>query len=96
LCVGVSLVAYVQPTRRRALKVELTPDAEQWVRAEVAAGTFATAEDAVRYAIRQAKLKALRDRLDAAVAEGGEFSADDVRRYVHEHRDRLNQSTNDS
>lgn len=64
------------------MKVELTPDAEQWVRAEVAAGTFATPEDVVRFAIRQAKEAALRRTLDAAVAEGGAHSADDVRRFV--------------
>ena len=64
------------------MKIELTPDAAQWVQAEIAAGTFSTAEDAVRFAIRQAKTTALRARLDAAVAEGGDNSADDVRDFV--------------
>ena len=69
------------------LKVELTPDAAQWVQAEIAAGTFSTAEDAVRFAINQVKLNALRQTLDATVAEGGSHSADDVRRHVREQLD---------
>jgi Arc/MetJ-type ribon-helix-helix transcriptional regulator len=69
------------------LKVELNLDAAQWVEAEIAAGTFPTAEDAVRYAINQAKTIALRTKLDAAVAEGGDNSADDVRSYVRQYLD---------
>ena len=71
------------------MKVELTPDAEQWVQAAVAAGTFATPEDAVRHAIQEAKRASLRAALDAAEAEGGNFSTDDVRRYAREHLDAL-------
>ena len=74
------------------MKIELTPDAAHWVQAEIAAGTFLTAEDAVRYAINQAKTTALRAKLDAAIAEGGDNSADDVRDFVRQHLDRLNQS----
>jgi len=70
------------------LKVELTPDAAEWVRAEIAAGTFPTPEDAVRHAIQQAKRAALRAALDAAETEGGYFSSDDVRRHAREHLDR--------
>ena len=70
------------------MKIELTPDAAQWVEAEIAAGTFQTAEDAVRFAINQAKANFLRAKLDAALAEGGDNSADDVRSYVHRHLDR--------
>ena len=71
------------------MKIELTPDAAQWVEAEIAAGTFPTAEDAVRYAINQAKANALRAKLDAAVAAGGDNSADEVREFVRQHLDRL-------
>ena len=46
-----------------------------------------TPEDAVWHAIQEAKRDALRAALDAAEAEGGNFSTDDVRRYA---RDRLN------
>jgi Arc/MetJ-type ribon-helix-helix transcriptional regulator len=78
------------------MKVELTPDAAQWVQAEIAAGTFATPEDAVRHAIQQAKQAALRAALDAAEAEGGSFSTDDVRRYARDHLDKLGHTQKDS
>jgi Arc/MetJ-type ribon-helix-helix transcriptional regulator len=74
------------------VKIELTPDAAQWVQAELAAGRFPTAEDAIRHAINQAKLAELRAELAAAEAEGGSFSTDDVRRYARDHLDRLNQT----
>ena len=74
------------------MKVELTPNDAQWVKAEIAAGTFPTPEDAVRYAIAQAKLNALRNALDAAEAEGGSFTTDEVRRHASEHLDRLRQT----
>jgi hypothetical protein len=74
------------------LKVELTPDAAQWVQAEIAAGTFPTPEDAVRHAIQQAKRTALRNALDAAEAEGGSFTTDEVRGYVREQLDMLGQT----
>ncbi len=74
------------------MKVELTPDAEQWVQAELAAGRFATAEDAVRYAINRAQRAELREMLDASEAEGGSLTTDDVRRHVRDHLDRLNQT----
>ena len=67
------------------MKVELTPDAAQWVEAEVAAGRFATAEDAVRYAIKRAEL---REMLDASEAEGGEHGSENVRQYVRNQLDR--------
>ena len=69
------------------MKVELTPDAAQWVQAELDAGTFASAEDAVRYAIQRLKKSALRAKLDAAVAEGGENTAAETREYVRAHLD---------
>jgi Arc/MetJ-type ribon-helix-helix transcriptional regulator len=74
------------------LKVELTPDAAQWVQAELAAGRFPTAEDAIRHAVNQAKLIELRSELAAAEAEGGSFTTDDVRRYARDHLDHLNQT----
>jgi Arc/MetJ-type ribon-helix-helix transcriptional regulator len=74
------------------VKVELTPDAAQWVETEVAAGRFATAEDAVRYAINRAKRTELREMLDAAEAEGGAHTSEDVRRHVREHLDRRSQA----
>ena len=74
------------------MKIELTPDAAQWVQAEVAAGRVATAEDAVRHAINQAKLAELRAELAAAEAQRGKFTTDDVRRYGRDHLDRYDQT----
>ena len=74
------------------MKVELTPDAAQWVEAELAAGRFPTAEDAIRHAVNQAKLIELRAELAAAEAEGGSFTTDDVRRYARDHLDCLNKT----
>jgi hypothetical protein len=70
------------PKRPRVLKVELIPDAAQWVQAELAAGRLPTAEDAIRHAVNQAKLIELRAELAAAEAEGGSFTTEDVRRYA--------------
>ena len=72
------------------MKVELTPDAAQWVEAEIAAGTFPTPEDAVRHAVSQLRVNALRATLDAAVAEGGSHTTADVRRYIREQPDQQN------
>lgn len=69
------------------MKGELTPDAALWVEAEVAAGRFATAEDAVRFAINSAKTRDLRDELEAAEREGGHFTTDKVRRFARERLD---------
>ena len=64
------------------MKVELTVDAAQWVDAELASGRFTTAEDAVRYAVNLAKVTELRAELEAAEAEGGSFTTEDVRNHV--------------
>ncbi|MBU3887523.1 MULTISPECIES: hypothetical protein [Methylosinus] len=68
------------------MKVELTPDAAQWVEAALAAGRFASAEEAIRYAVDRIKLSELRAELAAAEAEGGAFGGDEVKRFA---RDRL-------
>jgi Arc/MetJ-type ribon-helix-helix transcriptional regulator len=74
------------------VKVELTPDAAQWVEAEIAAGTFPTPEDAIRYAVSVLRANVLRATLDAAVAEGGSHTSEDVRQYVREHLEKRNQA----
>lgn len=70
------------------MKIELTPDAAQWVASTVAAGRFATAADAVRFAINRAKHAELREMLDASEAEGGSHTAEEARRFVRDHLDR--------
>jgi Arc/MetJ-type ribon-helix-helix transcriptional regulator len=72
-----------------AMKIELTPDAAQWVEAALAAGRFLTAEDAIRHAVNQVKTAELRAALDAAEAEGGEFTTEEVRQYARDRLDRL-------
>ena len=67
------------------MKVELTPDAAQWVDAAVSAGRFATAEDAVRFAINRAKRAELRDMLASTEAEGGSHSTEEARQHVRAH-----------
>jgi Arc/MetJ-type ribon-helix-helix transcriptional regulator len=74
------------------MKIELAPDVAMWVKAEVASGRFLTAEDAVRYAINQVKIMELCTALDAAEAEGGEYTSDEVREYVDEQLDRIEQT----
>ena len=66
------------------MKVQLTPDAAQWVEAEVAAGTFPTPEDA-RHAVNVLRVNASRATLDAAVAEGGSHTTTEARAYVREY-----------
>jgi hypothetical protein len=78
------------------MKIELTPDAEMWVKAELAKGRFATAEDAVRYAISQAKIAELRDMLDASEAEGGSHTTDAARQFVRQHLDRKGAASQES
>jgi len=64
------------------MNITLTPDQEAWLRAEIAKGHFATAEDAIAHAINEAKRAALCDTLNRSIARGGANSADDVRRAI--------------
>ena len=66
------------------MKIELTPDSATWVKAELDAGHFTTAEDAVRYAIDQAKLAALRETIEASITRGGLHTAEEVMNRVRE------------
>ncbi len=64
------------------MNIELTSDAEAWVRRGIAEGRFASAEDAILYAIDRAKFDELRRELIAADEEGGEYSAEEVQAYA--------------
>ena len=70
------------------MKIDITPDAAQWVEAAVASGRFVTAEDAVRYAINRTKRAELSDMLKATEAEGGTFATADALEHVKGHLDR--------
>ena len=69
------------------MNVELTPDAALWVEAEVAAGRFATPEDALRFAVNHVKTSTLRKELAAAEREDGCFTSADVRNFARAHLD---------
>ena len=64
------------------MKVELTATAAEWVEAQIAAGHFANAEQAISHAIETAKLSRLRETIEASIARGGDNSADDVLQHV--------------
>jgi len=64
------------------MNVELSSDAEAWVRQSIAEGRFATPEDAIRFAVDQAKRDELRQKLAASEEEGGAHSADSARAFV--------------
>ncbi|KYO51661.1 type II toxin-antitoxin system ParD family antitoxin (plasmid) [Tistrella mobilis] len=60
---------------------------ESFVDSVVEEGRYASASEVVREGLRlveerEARLKALRDTIQAAIAEGGENSADDARRAI--------------
>jgi Arc/MetJ-type ribon-helix-helix transcriptional regulator len=74
------------------MKIELTPDAARWVEMEIASGRFRTADEAVRYAINQVKIMEIRATLEAAEAEGGEFTTEEVRQAAYEYLDRIKET----
>jgi Arc/MetJ-type ribon-helix-helix transcriptional regulator len=64
------------------MNITLTPEQERWVRQQVDAGHFATAEEAIGFAIDEAKRLDLRNILSASILRGGSHDANDVRRRV--------------
>ncbi len=66
------------------MNIELPSDAEAWVRRGIAEGRFASPEDAIRFAIDQAKRDELRKKLAASDDEGGAHSADEARAFVRQ------------
>lgn len=74
--------------REIAMEIELTPDAARWVEAEVASGTYPSPEAAVRQAVDELRLSALRAKLEAAIAEGGRNTSEDALRFVRDHLER--------
>ncbi len=69
------------------MQIDLTPEQETWLKAEIAAGRFTSAEDVIAHAINEAKRASLRNTLMASIAAGGDNSADDARHYVRSRLD---------
>jgi Arc/MetJ-type ribon-helix-helix transcriptional regulator len=64
------------------MNITLTPEQERWVKQQVDAGHFATAEEAIGFAIDEAKRVDLRAMLSSSILRGGSHDADDVRRRI--------------
>jgi hypothetical protein len=64
------------------MNITLTPEQERWVKQQLDAGHFATAEEAIAFAIDEAKRVDLRAMLSASILRGGSHDADDVRRRI--------------
>jgi hypothetical protein len=64
------------------MTITLTAEQELWVKQQLDAGHFATAEDAIGFAINEAKRSNLCATLSASIARGGSHTAEDVRRHV--------------
>ena len=75
------------------MRIDLTPPQEAWLKAEIAAGNFASPEEAISHAINEAKRTALRDTLSASIAGGGDLSAEDVQKNVNAHLDARDPNT---
>lgn len=67
------------------MNVELKPESARWVEAEISSGRFSTAQDAIDHAVALAQLSAIRTEIEAAEAEGGEFTSEEVLRDVEQH-----------
>lgn len=64
------------------MQIQLTHEQEAWLKAVIADGHFASAEDAIAFAINEAKRAALVLALSRSIAGGGINSAEDARRHV--------------
>ena len=68
--------------KETAMNITLTPEQERWVRQQLDAGHFSTAEEAIAFAIDEAKRVDLREVLSASILRGGSHDPDDVRRRI--------------
>jgi antitoxin ParD1/3/4 len=62
---------------------------EEFIDGLVKSGRYGSASEVMREGLRQveareAKLKALKDTIEASIAEGGSYSADEVRAHLDE------------
>ena len=58
------------------MNLDLSPESEAWLKAQVQQGHFATSEEAIDYAV---KLTALRETLYASIADPRRYGVDEVR-----------------
>ena len=72
-------------SRILSVNVELKPETARWVQAELSSGRFRTAQDAIDHAVALAQLSEIRAEIEAADAEGGEFTSEEVLSYVDQH-----------
>ncbi|MBI3420010.1 MAG: hypothetical protein HY053_07765 [Proteobacteria bacterium] len=64
------------------MNINLSPETEAWLKAQVQSGHFASYEDAIDYTI---KLTALRETLHASIADPRRYSVDEVRANLKTH-----------
>ena len=64
------------------MQLNLSPDTEAWLTAQVKAGNFASFEAAIDYSV---KLTSLRETLLASLADPRRFTADQVRGNLKEY-----------
>jgi antitoxin ParD1/3/4 len=71
------------------MKIELSEDQRWWIEHEVASGRFDTPEAVIAHAIRQAKFLALREKIQASIAGGGEYTLEEVMASVEARAEQL-------
>ena len=67
------------------MKVEITGSSEAWIQYEIAAGSFKSPEDAIGFAINQAKLNYLREAIAESLALGGRNSPEEALAKIDAH-----------
>jgi antitoxin ParD1/3/4 len=86
-----ALCAYraIDAARSLAMNVSVGKHWEEFIDSLVKQGRYASATEVMREGLRlveerETKLKALRETIQAAIAEGGAHSAEDVRAHIEE------------
>jgi antitoxin ParD1/3/4 len=84
-----------------AMNVSVGKHWEQFVDGLVKSGRYGSASEVIREGLRQieareAKLKALKDHIEAAIAEGGSHTAAEVMAHVDEALDEMEQTRHQS
>jgi Arc/MetJ-type ribon-helix-helix transcriptional regulator len=64
------------------MNLDLSPESEAWLRAQVQQGHFATLKEAIDYAV---KLTALRETLHASIADPRRYGVEEVRANLKAH-----------